>query len=107
MKGAFHGVIIAAGPAGIRTTRFEVPFELQPAPGALGEVGIGAEVPRSARDDAGAQRAFEHRHVEALDRGDALDVLVDQIGETPQPSGPPGYAEPRPGGERSLGRLDG
>ena len=29
MKGAFQGVITAAGPAGIRTTRLAVPFELQ------------------------------------------------------------------------------
>src|SRR5439155_16253114 len=29
MKGAFHGVIAPTGPAGMRTTRFEVPFELQ------------------------------------------------------------------------------
>jgi len=27
MKGAFHGVITTAGPAGIRSTRFEVPFD--------------------------------------------------------------------------------
>ena len=29
MNGAFHGVITAAGPAGIRWTRFQVPFERQ------------------------------------------------------------------------------
>ena len=29
MSGAFHGVIAAAGPAGIRWTRFQVPFERQ------------------------------------------------------------------------------
>ena len=29
MNGAFHGVITAAGPAGIRCTRFHVPFERQ------------------------------------------------------------------------------
>jgi hypothetical protein len=28
MNGAFQGVITTAGPAGIRTTRFAVPFEL-------------------------------------------------------------------------------
>ncbi len=29
MKGAFQGVITAAGPLGIRSTRFSVPLELQ------------------------------------------------------------------------------
>ena len=29
MKGAFQGVITPTGPAGMRVTRFEVPFELQ------------------------------------------------------------------------------
>ena len=29
MNGAFHGVMITAGPAGIRWTRFQVPFECQ------------------------------------------------------------------------------
>jgi hypothetical protein len=29
MKGAFHGVITPTAPAGMRTTRFEVPFESQ------------------------------------------------------------------------------
>jgi hypothetical protein len=29
MKGAFHGVITATGHAGIRCTRFQVPFERQ------------------------------------------------------------------------------
>ena len=29
MNGAFQGVITAAGPAGIRWTRFQVPFERQ------------------------------------------------------------------------------
>ena len=29
MNGAFHGVITTAGPAGIRWTRFQVPFERQ------------------------------------------------------------------------------
>ena len=29
MKGAFHGVITTAGPAGIRTTRLAVPFDDQ------------------------------------------------------------------------------
>ena len=27
MKGAFQGVITAAGPAGMRSTRFRVPFD--------------------------------------------------------------------------------
>ena len=29
MNGAFHGVMITAGPAGIRSTALAVPFELQ------------------------------------------------------------------------------
>ena len=29
MNGAFHGVMTAAGPAGMRCTRFHVPFERQ------------------------------------------------------------------------------
>ena len=29
MNGAFHGVITAAGPAGMRCTRFQVPCERQ------------------------------------------------------------------------------
>ena len=29
MNGAFHGVITAAGPAGMRWTRFQVPLECQ------------------------------------------------------------------------------
>ena len=29
MNGAFHGVMTAAGPAGMRCTRFHVPFECQ------------------------------------------------------------------------------
>ena len=29
MNGAFHGVITAAGPAGMRCTRFQVPIECQ------------------------------------------------------------------------------
>ena len=29
MNGAFHGVITAAGPDGMRWTRFQVPFERQ------------------------------------------------------------------------------
>ena len=73
----------------------------------LGEVGVGAVVPRAARDHAGAQRALEHRHVEALDGGDPLDVLVDQLGEAAQALGPRGDAARRPRGERVGGRLDG
>ena len=32
MNGAFHGVMITAGPAGIRWMVLAVPFELQPRP---------------------------------------------------------------------------
>ena len=85
MNGAFHGVITAAGPGG---------HPLDAVPGAVrapvallvgdGEVGVGAVVARAAGDHAGAQRAQQHRHVGALDRREALDVRVDQVGEPVQ-----------------------
>ena len=82
MNGAFHGVITTAGPLGIRITRLWVPFEL---PDALlvgdREVGVAAVVARAAVDQARLQRAQQHRHVDALDRREPLDVGVDQVGE--------------------------
>ena len=108
MKGAFQGVITPTGPAGhaddaVRGS-VRAPRALLVA---LRQIRVGAEVPRSARDDAGAQRPFEHRHVEALDGRDPIHVLVDQVGEPAQPLGPPGDAERRPGREGGGRRLDG
>ena len=58
MNGAFQGVITTAGPLGIRMTRFARAVRL---PDALlvrhREIGVGAEVPRAARDHARAERA--------------------------------------------------
>ena len=58
----------------------------------LGEVGVASVVARAAGDDARPQRALEHRHVEALDGREPLDVGVDQVGEPAQVRrrGPPG-----------------
>jgi hypothetical protein len=81
MNGAFHGVITAAGPAGIRCTRFQVPVAL-----LVGsrQVGVGAVVARAAGDHASPQRAQQHRHVGALDRGQLLHVGVYEVGEPVQ-----------------------
>ena len=82
MNGAFHGVITTAGPARHPDDAVARAVRL---PHALlvgdGEVGVGAEVPRAAGDDARAERAEQHRHVGALDRGEPVDVRVDQVGE--------------------------
>ena len=74
---------------------------------ALGELRVGAVVPRAARDHPRAQRALEHGHVEALDGCDPLDALVDQVGQAAEALGPPGDAERGPGGEGGGRRLDG
>src|SRR6185312_8760693 len=71
-----------------------------------GEVGVRAEVPRAARDHARAERAEQHRHVGALDGRQALDVRVDQIGETVHDHAAPRRPERRPGGEGVLRRGD-
>ena len=72
-----------------------------------GEVGVGTEVPRAARDHARAERAEQHRHVRALDRGEPLDVRVDQVGEAMEMRGAAVRAERRPGRERLRRRRDG
>ncbi len=86
MNGAFHGVITTAGPARHPHARgSHVPFERHVA--LLvgdGEVGVAAVVARTARDHPRAQRPQQHRHVRALDRGQPLDVRVDQVGEAVQ-----------------------
>ena len=68
-----------------------------------GEVGIAAVVACAPVDQSRLQRAQQHRHVDALDRRQPLDVGVDQVGEAMQVDGPPGGAEGGPGRER-LGR---
>ena len=72
-----------------------------------GEVGVRTEVPRAARDHARAERAEEHRHVRALDRGEPLDVRVDQVGEAMEVRGAAVRAERRPARERLRRRRDG
>jgi hypothetical protein len=66
---------------------------------ALGELGIGAVVPRAPGDDPGPKRALEHGYVEALDRGDAIHVRVDQVGQPPQMNGTASGSELSPRGE--------
>ena len=67
------------------------------------EVGVAAVVARAAVDQARLQRAEQHRHVDALDRREALDVRVDQVGEAVQVDGAARGAERGPGRE-GLGR---
>ena len=85
MNGAFHGVI-TADRAG-RHPLHAVPGSVR-VPVALlvghREVGVAAEVARPAGDHPRPQRAQQHRHVGALDRGQALDVRVDQVGQAVQ-----------------------
>ena len=50
----------------------------------LGEVRVSAEIARPAIDDAQAQAPLEHRHVEALDDRERLNVVVDQFGQASQ-----------------------
>ena len=69
-----------------------------------GEVGVAAVVAGAAVDQARLQRAEQHRHVDALDGREALDVRVDQVGEPVQVDGAARGAERGPGGER-LGRC--
>ena len=100
-------MITTAGPLGMRSTRLRVPLDSHIALLVGGrQIGVGAVVARAARDHAQAQRLLEHRHVEALDRGDALDVGVDQVGQPPEVTARPGGAERGPGGERVDGRAD-
>ena len=107
MNGAFHGVMTAAGPAGMRTTRLSVELLDHALLVGLGQVGVASVVARAAGDDAGPERALEHRHVEALDGREPLDVGVDQVGEPAQVRPPAGRAERGPRGERAGGRRDG
>ena len=64
------------------------------------EVRVGAEVARPAGDDPCPERAEQHRHVDALDRREPLDVLVDEVGEPVQHRRAARRAERRPVGER-------
>ena len=68
------------------------------------EVGVAPVVPRPAVDQPRLQRAEQHRHVDALDGSEPLDVRVDQVGEAVEVDGPPRRAESGPGRER-LGRC--
>ena len=70
------------------------------------ELGVGAEVARATGDHARAQRAQQHRHVEALDLGETLDVRVDQVGEAVEVGGATTGPERRPGREGVLRRLE-
>ena len=72
-----------------------------------GQVGVVAEVQRAPRDHPRAQRAQQHRHVGALDGGQALDVRVDEVGQAVQVRRPAGGAERRPGRERVVRRPHG
>ena len=63
---------------------------------ALGQLGVAAVVAGAAQDHARLQRALEHRHVAALDDGEALDVALDQVGEAPQVGRAPGGDRARP-----------
>src|SRR6266511_3380919 len=71
------------------------------------EVGVGSKVPGSPRDDAAAERALEHGHVEALDRRDPVDVGIDQIGEAAEVLGANGDSESGPVRESRARCLNG
>src|SRR5207249_562620 len=73
----------------------------------LGQIGVRAVVACPTGDDPRAERALEHGHVEALDRGDALDVRVDEVGKAAQALRPPGDAERGPLRECALPSRDG
>ena len=72
-----------------------------------GEIGVGPVVPRSTGDDAGSERAQQHRHVLALDGSEALDVRIDEVAEPSQVVGAARRAERRPGGEGVVRGEDG
>ena len=69
-----------------------------------GEVGVAAVVARAPVDQPRLQRAQQHRHVDALDRREPLDVRIDQVGEAVQVDGASGRAKGGPGGECLGGR---
>src|ERR671912_744833 len=71
INGAFHGVITAAGPAGMRCTR----------------------------DDTGAQRPQQHGHVHVLDGCEPVHLLVYEVCETAQVWSAAGRPEVCPVGE--------
>ena len=71
------------------------------------EIGVAPVVARAAVDQARLQRAEQHRHVDALDGCEPLDVGVDQVGEPVEILGPAGSAEGGPGRECSRRRGDG
>ncbi len=74
---------------------------------ALGQLGIAAVVAGAAQDHPGTQRALQHRHVDALDASEALDVALDQVGEPSQVRRAARRAERGPRGERVAGSIEG
>ena len=110
MNGAFHGVITTVGPAGMRSTRVV---------GAVGGPPPRARRPRRGRRRRGssarpapmtrsAEALVEHRHVEALDDRERLDVArrSGRRGGAGSPRGPPmpSAAQPVGGVERRRRR---
>ena len=90
MNGAFHGRD-DRGRAGRHANDAVARSPLldqSPLLVGLGQVGVASVVARAAGDDAGPERALEHRHVEALDGREPLDVGVDQVGEPAQVAAP-------------------
>jgi len=71
------------------------------------QVGVGAEVERSPTDEALPHRLLQECHVEGLDRGDVVGVLLDQVGEPMQHLRPLGDRERTPLVEPALRRGDG
>ena len=71
-----------------------------------GEIGVGAKIAGSAADDAKAQTLFEHPHVETLDRGDSLNVRVDEVRETVEVGPSFVTRERRPRGKRAERGAD-
>ena len=71
------------------------------------EVGVAAVVPRAAVDQARLQRAQQHRHVDALDRGEAFDVRVDQVGKAVEVDRAPAAPSAAQAGKRLGCRRDG
>ena len=109
MNGAFHGVMITAGPAGIRTTVLRVPFDDHvPLLVRGGEVGVGAEVDGAAGDEArraSTRGACPCRRVSTM--AISLGVRVDQIGQAVEVLGPAGGPEVGPAaGTPSTAAVD-
>ena len=72
-----------------------------------GEVRVRAVVARPARDDAGAQRTQQHRHVGVLYGREPVNVLVYEVGEAAQVGGAAGGTQGGPFWKRVVGGVDG